>query len=129
MIINKSIKIALFMLLTITTVLSVGWYMSQSQTRAAESNVEKELPISIQEQSVNQAGPQPSTQDMHTQTVNGIPVTLISVKIISTGIQVDICYSTPDGGDWYQLPGNLFYGEYVIPPDEAEIISDQRPMV
>lgn len=124
--INKSIKITLIVLLTITTVLSGGWYISQPQIRAVASNADNASYVTVQEQSANQVNSQPTAQSIQTQTVNGITVTITSAKIISTGVQVNMCYSTPDAGDWYPLPGNLFYGAYVIPPDEFETISDQK---
>lgn len=123
---GRHIKIALVMLLTITTIISIGWYIAQAPSRAVASNSSNGQPAPTQEQPVTQAGSQPITQDLQTQALNGITVTVTSAKIIGTGIQIGICYSTPDGGDWYQSPGHLFYGTYEILPDEAEMISEQK---
>jgi hypothetical protein len=124
--INKNFKNFLITLLAITTILSISWYVSRSQSRAAASNAAIVQSASVQEQSASQAGSPPNIQDIRTQTTSGITLTVTSVKIIATGIQVGVCYSTPDGGDWYQSPGHLFFSTYEILPDEAEMTSEQK---
>jgi hypothetical protein len=123
--INKNFKNFLITLLAITTILSISWYVSRSQSRAAASNVAIVQSASAQAQPATQAS-QPNIQDVRTQTTSGIILTVTSVKIIATGIQVGVCYSTPDGGDWYQSPGHLFFSTYEILPDEAEMTSEQK---
>ena len=123
---SQPVKIAAVILLGITTILAIGWYIAQAQSRAAASAGSSEQPFPTQEESVAQSGSQPIPQDLLTQTINGITLTVTSAEIINTGIQIGVCYSTPDGGDWYQSPGHLFYSTYEILPDEAEMMSEQK---
>jgi hypothetical protein len=124
--IKNVLKIIFISMLAVTATLSIGWYISQSQSRAAASNVAIAQPVSIQVQPVSQATSQPNNQDVRTQLINGITLTVTSVKTIATGIQVGVCYSTPDGGDWYQSPAHLFFSTYEILPDEAEMTSERK---
>lgn len=124
--IKNIFKIIFITMLAITATLSIGWYISRSQSRAAASKVVIVQPASIQIQPVSQITSQPNNQDVRTQLSNGITLTVTSVKTIATGIQVGVCYSTPDGGDWYQSPGHLFFSSYEILPDEAEMNSERK---
>lgn len=60
------------------------------------------------------------------QTVNDITVEVTSAKIISTGVEIGVCYTTLDGGDWYLAPGHLLYGKYEIYPDEFEFTTEVK---
>jgi len=56
--------------------------------------------------------------------VNEITVTLKSVVTTDTGINVNICYSTPDGGDWYAILGNLTLGNNQFPAWGGSFMSE-----
>lgn len=58
------------------------------------------------------------------QTVGDITVEISYAKIITTGVEIGLCYTTPDGGDWYPGPGPLQYGTQNILPDEAGFTSE-----
>jgi hypothetical protein len=60
------------------------------------------------------------------QIVNDITVEITSAKIISTGVEIGVCYTTLDGGDWYPVPGHLFYSTYDVYPDEYEFTTELK---
>lgn len=123
---NKNFNSGLILaILTITTILSVGWYVSKPRSEVSANNANLALPSSQQQEPLISAESLPSTK-FQSKTVNEITVELMSTRIIETGIEVQICYTTLDGGDWYTMPGSIFYSTYEIPADEAEFISEQK---
>lgn len=123
---NRKLGVTLLVgILTVTTVLSIGWYVSRPQSQALAVN-NNQQPEAIQITVATNPVESDKQADMRTKTVNGITVEIISAKLIETGIEVGICYSTPDGGDWYTMPGPLSYGLYEVLPDEAEFISEEK---
>ena len=131
---NNFGMIALIGFLTVMTIVSIGWYTSRPQTRvsAIDSTINQSVPkqgnVPINTVSQNAASNSlPVNSIPQSQTVNGTTVDLILTKIIDTGVEIDVCYPTPDGGEWYPLPGHIYYGNYEVSPDEAGIISDQKP--
>lgn len=69
--------------------------------------------------------PQPSSPSL-SQTVNDVTVTIEYAKIIETGVEIGICYTTLDGGEWYPTPGHLYYGSYDIFPDEYGFTTEDK---
>ena len=65
-------------------------------------------------------------KDVLSQIVNDVTVEVTSAKIIKTGVEIGVCYTTLDGGDWYPTPGHLFYGTSEIYPDEYEFTSEVK---
>jgi len=63
-------------------------------------------------------------QDILLKTENDITVEITSTKVISTGVEIGICYTTLDGGEWYPMPGHLFFGIYEVYPYEYELTSE-----
>jgi hypothetical protein len=64
--------------------------------------------------------------DALSKTKNDITVEITSAKAISTGMEIGICYTAPDNGEWRPMPGHLFYGSYEVYPDEIEFASDEK---
>ena len=60
------------------------------------------------------------------QKVGDILVEVTHAKIIATGVEVGVCYATPDSGDWYPVFQHLFFGDQEIFPDEFEFLSEER---
>jgi hypothetical protein len=60
------------------------------------------------------------------QTVGDVAVEIKSVKVIKTGVEVNVCYTTVDGGDWYPMPGHLLYSTYEIYPDEFQFTTEKK---
>lgn len=60
------------------------------------------------------------------QKVGDILVELTHAKIIATGVEIGVCYATPDSGDWYPVFEHLFYGSSEIYPDEFEFLTEER---
>ncbi len=56
--------------------------------------------------------------------VNDITVKITSAKIIETGVEIGICFTALDGGEWRPAPGHLFYSSYEIYPDELEFTTE-----
>lgn len=111
-------------ILAVATVLSIGWYVSRPQSQALAVN--NNQPEAVQAAVTTHRVESDQQADIRTKTVNGITVEIISAKLIETGIEVGVCYSTPDGGDWYPLPGSISYSTYEILPDEFEFTSEEK---
>jgi hypothetical protein len=125
---HRTVGIGLIMVLLIVTTLgSIGWYIARPQSKALANNAN--IQLSVPKQDLNEPSKlaaQVENRLPKSQTLNGITVELTSAKMIRTGIQIGICYPTPDNGDWYPTPGNLTYGTYEIPPDEFEFTSEVK---
>ena len=94
---------------------------TQSSSVADGNVVEQSIPSQNQTAAVSQVV---DNKAALSQTVNDIMVEITSTKIISTGVEIGICYTTLDGGEWYPMPGHLFYGTYEIYPDEYEFTTE-----
>ncbi len=60
------------------------------------------------------------------QKVGDILVEVTHTKVIPTGVEIGVCYTTPDSGDWYPVFEHLFFGSQEIYPDEFEFLSEER---
>jgi hypothetical protein len=122
---NKYIFIAITGLLILTTILSIGFYVSrpQSSVVASANTVEQSLP---NQNEAADTAPQVTGKDTLSKTVKDLTVEITSAKIISTGVEIGICYTTPDGGDWYPTPGHLFFGTYEIYPDQYGFTTEEK---
>nr|MDQ3004089.1 hypothetical protein [Chloroflexota bacterium] len=68
---------------------------------------------------------QDASKDVLSKTQNDIMVEISSAKVINTGVEIGICYTAPDNGEWRPLPGHLFYDKYEVYPDEIEFLADE----
>jgi hypothetical protein len=87
-------------LLILTTVLSVGFYISRPQSSVVAGNNVVEQPLPNQDEAIY-VSPQVAAKNALSKTVKDITVEITSAKIISTGVEIGICYTALDGGDWY----------------------------
>jgi hypothetical protein len=107
-------------LLVVIAIASIGFYISRPQTAVA---AEAELQAPYLGKPADTPTPHPSTEAL-SKTVNDITVEITSAKIIETGVEIGICFTTLDGGEWYPMPGHLFYSSYEIYPDEFEFTTE-----
>ncbi len=107
-------------LLTVAAVTAVGFYVSRPQI-TAEAYAQAQAPY-LGEPS-NTSTPQPA-DEMLSQTANDITVKITSARFIENGMEIEICFTAPDGGEWYPTPGHLFYSSYEIYPDEFEFTTE-----
>ena len=121
---RKTLVVFAIAFLTLTAIAAIAWYVYAPQTPVAASRAEQpdssRQQVSIQPTSPD-AGSAPSSK-----IKDDITVTLIAAKLIDTGIEVDVCFTTLDGGEWIGFYGPLEYGTYAIPPDEAGLIGEQK---
>ena len=122
---NKYIVIAITTLLILTTIMAIGFYASRPQASAGASNNVIEQSLPNQSESVN-IHPQVASKEVLLKTVNDIKVEITSAKVIDTGVEIGVCYATPDGGDWYPTPGHLYYGTYDIYPDQYGFTTEEK---
>lgn len=108
-------------LLTVTAMAAIGFYASRPQTIAAAQVGEQGPYLG---KPADTPAPQPSNEIL-SKTVNEITVQITSAKIIETGVEIGICFTTLDGGEWYPAPGHLFYSTYEIYPDEFEFTTEK----
>lgn len=111
---------AITILLTAAVVTAIGFYASRPQT-TADAYVQAQAPYLGEPSNT----PTPQRDDeVLSQTVNDVTVKITSAQIIETGVEIGICFTTPDGGEWYPMPGHLFYSSYEIYPDEFEFTTE-----
>ena len=111
-------------LFTLVTVLSVRFYISKPDVAVSvESNVAMKPPIGKLAEVVT---PQTDNKQLLSETREDITIEMTSAKVIGTGMEIGICYTTPDNAEWYPMPGHLFYGNYEIYPDEIEFLAGER---
>lgn len=103
----KVANIIIVGLLILVTIFSVGFYFPQPQTLALANNEPAQQILT--EMPVGSATPQNNSQKVLSKTKNDITVDVASTRIISTGIEIGICYTAPDNGEWRPMPGHLFY--------------------
>ena len=113
-------------LLAVATIGSIVWYVSQPQSKALADTTNIQQPVTSQEIPSSDSISQAASTMPKLQTVNGVTIELTSVRKIETGIEIGICYPTPDGGDWYPTADVLSYSTYEVLPDEFEFISEQK---
>lgn len=108
-------------LLVATVIAAIGFYASRPQVTVA-ANIAVQSPYLGKP--ADTPTPQPSVEVL-LQTVNDITVQVISANLIETGMEIGICFTTMDGGEWYPMPGRLFYSTYEIYPDELEFTTEK----
>jgi hypothetical protein len=121
---KKSASIILVSLLILATIVSVGFYFSRpsSVVSASDEPSTQSAQITVAEEI---ATPQTNSQEALTATQNDITVKVTSAQVISTGVEIGICYTALDNGEWRPMPAHLFYGKYEIYPDEMEFLADE----
>ena len=127
---SRVVNIIVVSLLILTTSISIGLYFSQPQGTALANNVPaQQIPQEQPAQAViEQATHQEAslkTQETLSKTQNDITVEITSAKVISTGVEIGICYTAPDNAEWRPMPGLLLYGEYEGYPDEIEFLEGE----
>jgi hypothetical protein len=123
---NNDFVVIITGLLILATIFSVGFYVSRPQSVAVAGNSAGEQSLPNQNQAVNEPLQIASNKAALSQTVNDVAVEITSAKIISTGVEIGICYTTLDRGDWYPTPGHLFYGTYEIYPDQYGFTTEEK---
>lgn len=122
---NNSTFLLITSLLIVTAVMAIGFYASHPQLMALAGNGVVLQSPSNQDEPVFVSNHQTASEKVLSKTVNEVTIEIASAKIIKTGIEVGICYTTLDGGDWYPTPGHLIYSTHEIYPDEFEFTTEQ----
>lgn len=112
-------------LLTIAALTAIGFYFSQPQSQALAGNAANSQAAPTDSEPTTNTVAQAAKSEVFSQTVNDIKIEITSAKIIKTGVEIGICYTTPDNGEWYPSPGHLFYSSYEIYPDELEFTTER----
>jgi hypothetical protein len=109
---HRVATILLVSVLLLTMAASASFYVSRLQAIALAGS---------------QAGLQtlPEKPEVVSDTQNNITVEMTAAKVISTGVEIGICYTTPDNGEWRPMPGHLFYGIHEVYPDEIEFLENE----
>jgi hypothetical protein len=122
---NASTIIWISCVLILTLLISLAFYISRPQSLASARNSEnqKTLPNQVMPASAPVAKIEPAVLS---RIKNDIKVEITSAKVIPTGVEIGICYTTSDAGDWYPTPGHLLYSTYEIYPDEYEFTTEAK---
>lgn len=119
------INVPIISLLILVSIGAIGFYFSRPQTIAsADASYQQvglipDSPVDVETQPLINTNTQSVTQ-------NDIKVDVTSAKMISTGVEIGICYTAPDNGEWRPMPGHLFYGKDEVYPDEIEFLPDEK---
>jgi hypothetical protein len=73
----------------------------------------------VQAERIATATSEPKNPINLSQTVGEVTVTLKYAKKIDSGLEIGICYTTLDGGEWYSLPDSIQMEGAKVKPDEA----------
>jgi len=127
---TRTINLIVIGMLTITAIVSVGFYFSRPQSAATANGSGQQVSV-VQDQPVDIPAPQvtikePVIQKVLSQTIGDVAIEVTSAKIIKTGVEVSVCYTTLDGGEWYLMPGHLLYSTYEIYPDEFQFTTEEK---
>lgn len=122
----KVVTILAMGLLTITALTAIGFYFSQPQSQALAGNVANPQAAPTYSEPAVTTAAQAAKSEVLSQTINDIKIEITSAKIIKTGVEIGICYTTPDNGEWYSFPGHLFYETYEIYPDEIGFVDEKQ---
>lgn len=126
---NKKTNFTLLLitgLLIATAATAIGFYASRPQSVALAGNGVVQQSAPNQDKPVSAPTPQAAGEKVLSKTVNEVTIEITSAKVIETGVEIGICYTTLDGGDWYPTPGYLFYSTYEIYPDEFEFTTETK---
>lgn len=117
----------------VVTVAALSWYVGRPQATALADNTDAQGLTFNQHPSTSNSefrdSPNNAPRDRNSpapQTIKGITVRVTSAQIIATGIEIQLCYSTPDAGDWYPEPGHLSYGGVDVRPDEFGFLTETK---
>jgi hypothetical protein len=109
---------------SVTAIASIAWYASRPQAQASAGDsitvFQESNPITENPVSNDQSGYPLSS------TANETTVSVEFARIIENGVEIGVCYPTPDAGDWYPTPGSITYGTNEIHPDEFEFTSENK---
>jgi hypothetical protein len=119
---NKIKSLFLLGILTIATIISISFYISRPQN-VVVAQVEKQAPYLGKPASTPTSQP---SDEILSATVNDVTINITYAKVIETGVEIGICYTTLDGGEWYPTPGHLFYDSYEIYPDEYGFTTEDK---
>jgi hypothetical protein len=121
---KTKVSIAVIAFFAMTAIASIVWYASRPQGQASAGNsinvFQESNPISENPVASDQSGYPFSS------TVNETTVSVEFARIIESGVEIGVCYPTPDAGDWYPTPGSITYGTNEIHPDEFEFTSENK---
>ena len=110
-------------LLALAALAFAAFYFSQPQAVALAESQPASQP---QMQSVDEL--QPSSQivrELPVLTVNDIAVEITSARVTQFNIEIGICYTALDDGEWRARVGQLKYGENAIYADSIEYLEGE----
>lgn len=122
----KAVTILAIGLLAVAVFAAVSFYFSQPQSQALAGNAGNPQAAPIHSEPVSPPAIQAAKTEVLAQTVHDIKIEVTSAKIIKTGVEIGVCYTTPDNGEWYSFPGHLFYETYEIYPDEVGLVDEKQ---
>lgn len=124
---KRLINIIITSIIIVTTLVSFVFYLSRIKTEVKAEG--KENP-SLSQSDIGSVTPTKIVEDPLnlSQTIGDITITVKYAKVIPTGVEIGICYTTIDGGEWYFASGPLLLNGKEIKPDQfgftTEIIAD-----
>ncbi|MBI2757583.1 MAG: hypothetical protein HYX49_02800 [Chloroflexi bacterium] len=122
---NNVVTVLTISLLVVITIASISFYFSRPQAVASASSAPTQQILPTV--SVQIAAPQTNIPEVLTAAQNDVTVNVTSAKVIDTGIEIGICYTTLDNGEWYPMPGPITYGKYKVAPKELGFLDNEIP--
>lgn len=124
---KRIINILITLILLVTTLVSFVFYLSRIRSEVKAEGKENQSMSQFDIVSVTPTKTVENPLNI-SQTVGDITVTVKYAKVIPTGVEIGICFTTIDGGEWYFSSGPLLLNGKEIKPDQfgftTEIIAD-----
>lgn len=121
---HKYVNALILGVLVIAASFSIGFYFSQPQTNALANSEPAQQPSP---QLLIEPTILPTTNhSLLSRTKNEITVDITSTRIVDSGIEIGICYTAPDNGEWRPMPGHLIFGSYDVLPNEIEFLPEEK---
>ncbi len=120
---NTVVTVLAISLLVVITLGSISFYFSRPQAVASAGSAPTQQILPTV--SVQIATPQTAIPAVLTAEQNDVKVKVTSAKVIGTGIEIGICYSTLDNGEWYPMPGPITFGKYKVSPKELGFLDNE----
>jgi hypothetical protein len=122
---NNFVTVITISLLAVMTIGSISFYFSRPQAVASAGSAPTQQILPTVSTQI--ATPQTNIPEVLTATQNDVTVTVTSAKVIDTGIEIGICYTTLDNGEWYPMPGPISYGKYKAHFKEFGFLDNEIP--
>jgi hypothetical protein len=123
---SRVASVIVISIISLAIIVATSIYSSRPQTIALASGAPNPTAPLPATQPVEQVAVPPTENlEILSATQNNITVEVTSAQVGDTGVEVSICYTVLDNGEWRPMPGHLFYDKYEVFPDEIQFLENE----